>query len=74
MARTALERFRHELTTDYIDIVLLHCLMKPGWDEHMKPYMEVLSDEKAKGRISAVGCSCHDFGRCKRRPSRRGSM
>jgi aryl-alcohol dehydrogenase-like predicted oxidoreductase len=62
MARTALERFRHELDTDYIDIVLLHCLIIPGWDEQMKPYMEVLSDEKAKGRIRAVGCSCHNFG------------
>jgi 1-deoxyxylulose-5-phosphate synthase len=61
MARTALERFRHELTTDP-DIVLLHCLMKPGWDEQMGPYMDVLNDEKAKGRIKAVGCSCHDFG------------
>ncbi len=29
--------------------------------EHMQPYMEVLSDEKAKGRVRAVGCSCHDF-------------
>jgi aryl-alcohol dehydrogenase-like predicted oxidoreductase len=60
MARTALERFRHELTTDP-DIVLLHCLMKPGWDEQMGPYMDVLNDEKAKGRVRAVGCSCHDF-------------
>ena len=61
MARTALERFRHELTTNP-DIVLLHCLTKPGWDEQMGPYMDVLNDEKAKGRIKAVGCSCHDFG------------
>lgn len=61
MARAALERFRHELTTDP-DIVLLHCLTKPGWDEQMGPYMDVLNDEKAKGRIKAVGCSCHDFG------------
>jgi aryl-alcohol dehydrogenase-like predicted oxidoreductase len=62
MARTALERFRHELDTDYIDIVLLHCLMVPGWDEKMKPYMEVLGEAKAKGHIRAVGCSCHNFG------------
>lgn len=60
MARTALERFRHELTTDP-DIVLLHCLMKKGWDQQMGPYMDVLNDAKAKGRIRAVGCSCHDF-------------
>lgn len=59
MARTALERFRHELATDYIDILLLHCLIRPGWDQHMQPYLDVLSEEKAKGRIRAVGCSCH---------------
>jgi aryl-alcohol dehydrogenase-like predicted oxidoreductase len=61
MARTTLERFRHELATDYLDIVLLHCLMKPGWDQQMGPYMDVLNEEKAKGRIRAVGCSCHDL-------------
>jgi 1-deoxyxylulose-5-phosphate synthase len=61
MARTALERFRHELTTDYIDIVLLHCLMRADWDKNMQPYMEVLSEEKQKGRIKALGVSCHNF-------------
>ena len=61
MAKSTIERFRHELATDYIDIVLLHCLTKPGWDEHMQPYMEVLAEEKAQGRIKALGCSCHDF-------------
>ena len=64
MARTALERFRHELTT-YPDIVLLHCLMKPDWDQQMGPYMDVLNDAKAKGQIKAVGCSCHDLGAMK---------
>src|SRR5688572_30714700 len=62
MAKSTIERFRHELTVDTIDIVLLHCLTKPGWGEHMQPYMEVLSEEKSKGRIKALGCSCHDFG------------
>jgi predicted aldo/keto reductase-like oxidoreductase len=62
MARTALERFRHELDTDYIDIMLLHCLMEPEWSEQMKPYMEVLSEAKAKGQLRALGVSCHDFG------------
>jgi aryl-alcohol dehydrogenase-like predicted oxidoreductase len=61
IAKSTIERFRHELTTDYIDIVLLHCLTRPGWDEHMAPYMDVLAEEKAKGRIKALGCSCHDF-------------
>jgi aryl-alcohol dehydrogenase-like predicted oxidoreductase len=61
IAKSTIERFCHELATDYIDIVLLHCLMRPGWDEHMQPYMEVLADEKSQGRIKALGCSCHDL-------------
>jgi aryl-alcohol dehydrogenase-like predicted oxidoreductase len=60
MAKTTLERFQHELTT-FPDIVLLHCLMKEGWDQQMGPYMDVLNDAKAKGDIKAVGCSCHNF-------------
>jgi aryl-alcohol dehydrogenase-like predicted oxidoreductase len=65
MARVALERFRHELSTDYIDIVLLHCLTKSGWDRQMGPYMDVLNEAKAKGQVKAVGCSCHDLGAMK---------
>jgi aryl-alcohol dehydrogenase-like predicted oxidoreductase len=61
IAQSTIERFCHELGTDYIDIVLLHCLMEPGWDEHMQPYMEALTEEKAQGRIKALGCSCHDL-------------
>jgi aryl-alcohol dehydrogenase-like predicted oxidoreductase len=61
-AEVALERFRHEIATDYLDIVLLHCLGKKAWVEEMKPYMEVLSEAKSKGNIKAVGVSCHDFG------------
>jgi 1-deoxyxylulose-5-phosphate synthase len=60
MAKTALERFQNELTT-FPDIVLLHCLMKEGWDQQMGPYMDVLNDAKAKGDIKAVGCSCHNL-------------
>jgi aryl-alcohol dehydrogenase-like predicted oxidoreductase len=60
MARTALERFKHELTT-YPDIVLLHCLMEEKWDQQMGPYMDVLNDAKAKRYIKAVGCSCHNL-------------
>ncbi|MCC7476571.1 MAG: aldo/keto reductase [Pirellulales bacterium] len=61
MARTSVERYRHELATDRLDVVLLHCLMKGDWDRQMGPYMEVVNDEKAKGRIGAVGCSCHSI-------------
>ncbi len=64
-ARAALERFRHELTTDYLDIVLLHCLMDPAWTQKMQPYMEELQKAKQAGRIKAIGVSCHNFGALK---------
>lgn len=63
--RTTLERFRHELATDYIDIMLLHCLMDGAWDLKMQPYMDVLGEEKQQGRVKAVGVSCHDFNALK---------
>jgi aryl-alcohol dehydrogenase-like predicted oxidoreductase len=64
-ARTNLQRFMHELNTDYIDIVLLHCLMTADWDQKFGPYMEALAEAKEKGEVKAVGVSCHDFGALK---------
>ena len=60
-ARTALERFRHEIATDHLDIVLLHCLVSPTWDSEMGAYMEVLHEAKEKKQIRALGVSCHDL-------------
>jgi predicted aldo/keto reductase-like oxidoreductase len=62
VARSTLERFRHELDTDYVDIVLLHCMTKKGWDQEMQPYMEELVEAKEKKQVRAVGVSCHDYG------------
>ena len=62
VAATTLERFRHELNTDYIDIVLLHCMSTARWDQELAPYMEALSEAKQKKQIRAVGVSCHDLG------------
>ena len=48
--------------TDYIDIVLLHCLTEFDWPQRYPDAMEALSRCKAKGLIRAHGVSCHDFG------------
>jgi aryl-alcohol dehydrogenase-like predicted oxidoreductase len=64
-ARTAdamkadLDRFRQEMGTDYIDIVLLHGRMSPKWDELDKGPMDVLSEAKEKKIVRTVGISCH---------------
>ena len=60
--QATLERFCHELTTDYLDVVLLHCLTDKNWNHEMQPYMDVLSAAKEKKQVRAVGVSCHDFG------------
>jgi aryl-alcohol dehydrogenase-like predicted oxidoreductase len=57
--RADLDRYRRELGTDYIDIVLLHCLTEGDWTERYKGAMDVLSEAREKGVIRAQGCSCH---------------
>ena len=56
------ERFLRELRTDYLDIVLLHCLTEAGWPSKMQGPMAVLSRFKEQGKVRALGVSCHDFG------------
>ncbi len=57
--RAAIERFFTELNTDYIDIVLLHCMKEGDWPQTMKGPMDVLSEYKTRGRIRMLGVSCH---------------
>ena len=54
-----IDRFLKELNTDYIDLLLLHCMMAPDWNKTLKPYMDGMSEAKAKGKVRALGCSCH---------------
>ena len=59
--RTDLDRFRKELGTDHIDIILMHCLTEGDWTRRFEPVMDVLSEAKQKGVIRAHGCSCHSI-------------
>jgi len=61
VAKADIDRFRRELRTDYLDTVLMHCMTKPAWPTDMRPVLEVLLEEKQKGRIKAVGVSCHGW-------------
>ena len=57
--RADLDRFRQELNTDYLDIVLMHCLEEADWTTKYRGVMDVLSEAREKGIIRAHGCSCH---------------
>ncbi len=59
--RADLDRYRRELGTDYLDIVLMHCVTEGDWTEQYKGAMDVLSEAKQKGIIRAHGCSCHSI-------------
>ena len=54
-----LDRFRKELNTDYIDILLLHCMMDGRWPDKKKGAMTVLSEAREKGIVRTHGVSCH---------------
>jgi aryl-alcohol dehydrogenase-like predicted oxidoreductase len=57
-----LDRFRRELGTDYLDVVLLHAITDPEWNTNMKGAMEALAEAKEEGLIRAHGISCHSLG------------
>jgi aryl-alcohol dehydrogenase-like predicted oxidoreductase len=60
-AREDLDRFRRELNTDYLDIVLMHCVTEADWTTRFRGVMDVLSEAKQKGIIRTHGCSCHSI-------------
>ena len=57
--RADLDRFRRELGTDYIDILLLHCMLDGDWPERKKGAMAVISEAREKGIVRTHGTSCH---------------
>ena len=54
-------RFLKELQSDYIDLVLLHCVTSAKWPEELRRQMDLLSQLKEKGYVRALGVSCHSL-------------
>ncbi len=55
------DRMRQELGSDYIDILLMHCMTSGDWTETRKHYMDGLSKAKQEGKVKAIGVSCHNL-------------
>lgn len=55
------DRYRSELGVDYIDCLLLHCLVTADWEQERARVMDALSEAKARSWIRAHGCSCHSL-------------
>jgi len=63
--RVDLDRFRRELGTDYIDILLLHCMISPRWPEEKQGAMNVILEAQQKNIVKTRGVSCHTLGALK---------
>ncbi len=56
-----LDRFRQETSSDYFDILLMHCMVRPNWKEEKKIFIDGFLEAKEKGIVKAVGVSCHNW-------------
>ncbi|MGP8245763.1 MAG: aldo/keto reductase [Bryobacteraceae bacterium] len=56
-----IDRFRKELGTDYIDILLMHKMEAADWNVRMKGPMDVISEAREKGLVRSHGVSCHSL-------------
>jgi len=57
--KATMERLRKDLNSEYLDILLMHCVRSPRWPEELKRLQEELSEAKAKNVILAHGASVH---------------
>ena len=56
-----IERFRTELDTEYLDVVLLHGKRAETWNTDERGAMDALSEAKNRGKVRAVGISSHSL-------------
>ncbi len=63
--RDEIPRFLSELRTDYIDVLLMHCITDANWLTDLSDVIDVFQKAKDEGQVRAIGMSCHDFGALK---------
>ncbi len=57
----AIDHHRKVFDTDYVDSMLIHCMVKDDWTEQWKQVMDGFNQAKEKGWIRAKGVSCHSL-------------
>lgn len=60
-AAADVDRFLKELDTDYVDSLLIHCVTEGDWTTRYRGVMDAFSEAKQKGKVRAVGVTCHSF-------------
>ena len=57
----AIDRHRKVFDTDYVDSMLIHCMVKDGWTDEWRRIMDAFDEAKDKKWIRAKGVSCHSL-------------
>jgi len=57
----AIDHHRKVFDTDYVDSLLIHCMVKDGWTDQWKRIMDGFDEAKGKGWIRSKGVSCHSL-------------
>lgn len=57
----AIDRHRQVYDTDYIDSMLIHCMIKDGWTDEWKRSMDAYDEAKSRKWIRSKGVSCHSL-------------
>jgi predicted aldo/keto reductase-like oxidoreductase len=57
--KETIDRLRTDLNSEYLDILLLHCVRSAGWPEEFKRLRDEFAEAKDKKIIVAHGASCH---------------
>ncbi len=56
-----IDHHRKLFDTDYVDTMLIHCMIKDGWTDQWKRIMDGFDEAKQKGWIRSKGVSCHSL-------------
>jgi predicted aldo/keto reductase-like oxidoreductase len=57
----AIDHHRKVFDTDYVDSMLIHCMIKHDWTDQWKRIMDEFNAAKGKGWIRSKGVSCHSL-------------
>ena len=57
----AIDHHRKVFCTDYVDSMLIHCMVKDKWTDEWKRIMDGFNEAKGKGWIRSKGVSCHSL-------------
>lgn len=57
----AIDHHRKVFDSDYVDSMLIHCMVKHNWTDQWQRMMDGFNEAKSKGWIRSKGVSCHSL-------------